>query len=418
MKKRDFSDLKLFFALLGWLILPTIYTTVRTAVAGKTGGNLDIFGSMEWFDLIDETIQAFLLTPLYFLLKDVGKRKKFGKYVALSALLVYCAFMVITAFNISKISTFMGQANAASYLTLECLAMIFGFMVSLGILWCTISGWKKAIIFATIAKIFGYAVSDLILIPKFGDLGSAWGDTLVNAVMAALLIGFFFTAEKSATRRTVNFNDLCHFGLTWVRLGLFSGISVLLDNLVYALAVVRIISHVGNMGAYWTANNIIWGFLLQPILAMGLVIQKKKLTKVPKAAWLGVTLTVICWLISYPTWQPFAKYILSSPTANQVQEILTAIMPFYLCYAISAMIDAVFIANGKTWNSLIISLVVNVVYYGIAYLAFVKGIFSASLGNIILMFGLGMTVHMLVSIALYLRMQYVIKKSTIKEVYS
>mgnify|MGYP003544873835 FL=1 len=63
-KSKD-GGVGLYFTLLLWMLLPTVYMTVRTAVAGKTGANINVFGSIEWFDLIDESITAFLTVPLY-----------------------------------------------------------------------------------------------------------------------------------------------------------------------------------------------------------------------------------------------------------------------------------------------------------------------------------------------------------------
>ena len=57
--------------------------------------------------------------------------------------------------------------------------------------------------------------------------------------------------------------------------------------------------------------------------------------------------------------------------------------------------------KGKTIYNAGISLFVNVVYYGVVYIGFKNGLFETNMMFIIMMFGFGMVVHMLLSVALY-----------------
>lgn len=49
------------------------------------------------------------------------------------------------------------------------------------------------------------------------------------------------------------------------------------------------------------------------------------------------------------------------------------------------------------------SIIVNIVYYGIMYALFKRGTFHLNIHFIIHLFGLGMVVHMFISILLYLK---------------
>lgn len=71
-------------------------------------------------------------------------------------------------------------------------------------------------------------------------------------------------------------------------------------------------------------------------------------------------------------------------------KIVLPLVPFYITYMISAVIDGWFVSHGRTIYNAINSLIVNVGYYGIIYLAFKHG-----------MFGCGMLVHMAASILMY-----------------
>ena len=65
-------DWKMYLALCFLALIPAIYqTTVTKLITSSTSpGALDIVGQMEWFDLIDETIHAFLIIPMYSVLSN------------------------------------------------------------------------------------------------------------------------------------------------------------------------------------------------------------------------------------------------------------------------------------------------------------------------------------------------------------
>lgn len=67
----------------------------------------------------------------------------------------------------------------------------------------------------------------------------------------------------------------------------------------------------------------------------------------------------------------------------------------------STINKSAFVSHGRTIYNAINSLIVNVGYYGIIYLAFKRGMFAENMMFIIGMFGCGMLVHMAASILMY-----------------
>ncbi len=66
-KLLKFFDWKLFVSLICLALVPAIIQTIETFVISthvSTSG-IDVIGQIEWFDLIDETIQAFLIITHY-----------------------------------------------------------------------------------------------------------------------------------------------------------------------------------------------------------------------------------------------------------------------------------------------------------------------------------------------------------------
>ena len=54
---------RLFAALSALALIPAIYQTIRTFIISSNNQSavFDVVGQMEWFDLINETLQAFLI---------------------------------------------------------------------------------------------------------------------------------------------------------------------------------------------------------------------------------------------------------------------------------------------------------------------------------------------------------------------
>ena len=66
-------DWKLFISLVLLSLVPAIIQTIETFVISTnlSTSDIDIIGQIEWFDLIDETIRAFLIIPLYSILNKI-----------------------------------------------------------------------------------------------------------------------------------------------------------------------------------------------------------------------------------------------------------------------------------------------------------------------------------------------------------
>ena len=86
--KQWWSDLKsfdwrMYLALCLLALVPAIYQTIITKLItiNTNPGALDIIGQMEWFDLINETICAFLIVPLYSVLSKAKSTENFSKII-------------------------------------------------------------------------------------------------------------------------------------------------------------------------------------------------------------------------------------------------------------------------------------------------------------------------------------------------
>ena len=116
-----------------------------------------------------------------------------------------------------------------------------------------------------------------------------------------------------------------------------------------------------------------------------------------------MTLAVIAvWIISIPVWKPFMTYVLQFGDVDKLFGLVLMQLGFYALYAFQNVFDAEFYGLGKTEYMLFESIVTNTVYYGIAFILYLKGIWVPTLTGIALMFGIGMAFDSLVSLGAYI----------------
>ena len=83
---------------------------------------------------------------------------------------------------------------------------------------------------------------------------------------------------------------------------------------------------------------------------------------------------------------------------------------FYILYAIQNVFDCTFYGLGKTHYMLFESVVTNTIYYGAAFVLWECGVWTPSLINIALLFGIGNAFDTIVSLAAYV---FLLKKQHI-----
>ena len=391
------KDIKIFFALCLWMLMPSVYLLIRMNIISVHNVDINILGQMEWFDLMDEIITTSFIMPLYYLLKEKDSKKNgFSFIISLGA---YFLFTVIISFYIGNISAFMNAEYAKEYLLMQSISMLIAFIgVFMNLLFIIYDGYN-IIVLLTVIKLLLLSLFDYLLIPVFKDLGAAYSEIIVNAFLAILSMIFVLK------RKYISF-AVCdrRFILQWIKIGFFSGLQIFLDNFIYALIVCRMVNAVSASGDYWIANNFIWGWLLVPIVCLAQIIQKNSLKRITfRYVWKYVCMIIFVWAVTIPFWGFFIHGIMGINNDRVILNILYILVPYYVCYNIAAMIDAWFVSIGKTIYLFLNSAIVNIVYYGIMYALFKAGAFHLNIYFIIHLFGLGMIVHMLISILLYFK---------------
>ncbi len=415
--KEKFRQLKsfnwrLFAALCALALIPAIYQTVKTFIISSNSQTavFDIIGQMEWFDLINETLQAFLVIPLYSILNKIFKSDadNFAKHAFKTG---FIAFVIYTLFSIGVLiyGVVLVKAmnpneidvnTANTYLQLETVAFMVGIIVSfINVVFVVVGKDKNVYIFLAVKTVLSL-IADFLLIPNLGIYGIAVSNIIVNTILAIASFVLLYV-QKYIRFCWFHKSDLPILK-EWGKVGVFSGVQQFIDNLIYAVMICKMVNMVAEQGNYWIANNFIWGWLLIPITALSEVIRrdcKDGYTKLKQFNYYFIAAAVIVvWAISIPLWTPFFRHAENLSNANEIFSITIKLAPFYIAYAGCAIIDNIFIGLGKTLYNAVNSLIINLVYYGIFYILYLTKAIMFDMNVIIIMFGFGMVVHLGVSL--------------------
>ena len=416
MRKRT-SELKsfhwrLWLSLCALALIPAVYQTVKTFLISSGGqdGTFDIIGQMEWFDLINETLQAFLIVPLYSVLNRIFKnhREEFAGATFKTGL---CASVLYTLFSVGVLiygSALIGAMSpgeidivvTATYLRLETLAFIMGIIVSVAIVVFVVIGKDKNVYIFLAVRTALSLFADILLIPHFGVYGAAVSNIISNTLLSAACILLLY---KHGYIRFCRFRKSDGAMLReWCKTGMFSGFQQFIDNLIYAVMVCKMVNMVAGQGNYWIANNFIWGWLLIPITALAEVIRsdcKDGYKELHKFNYYFIAAaSAVLWAVTIPAWTPFFRHAQGLENAGKIFGIVIKLVPFYIAYAGCAIIDNIFVGLGKTGYNAVNSLIINLGYYGAFYILYRTRVITFTMNTIILMFGFGMVVHLAVSL--------------------
>ncbi|MCQ2794791.1 MAG: multidrug transporter [Bacilli bacterium] len=418
---------RLWLVLATTLLIPALYKTLRIFFLGDlpSSSGVDIASQLAWVNIIYEVIEEAFILPLFYLLgKSFNNKKELanktrtgllisgGAYLLLSIIIISCA-EPLCKFMASDPSTLTETVN---YIRLETVASTISILSKfITVLLVTINKDKYMYILLVVQTVLSILL-DTFLISKLPCSANMGVDGIAVSNIAVSIISVvssFIMLKKEGinvfTKDKLDFKWLKEYG----KIGLLSGLESFIRNLAYMLMVLRLVNTISEQGAYWVANNFIWTWLLLPATALYDVIKKETAEnrKNVKDKFLGYivisTLFTILWLITIPAWKPFIQYVLNSDAYETIFHIVLIQTGFYIAFIYNYLLDGIIYGRGKTYLMLIQTIVTNGTYYVIMFSLWKAGIFIPTLDGIALMFGGGMLLDFLATIATYI---YMIKK--------
>lgn len=421
---------KLYFALLVLGLAPTVYTTVRVFFLGSLPGeySFSIAGQLSWVNLLYEIINEAIILPLfYFIGKVVTDKKEFTNRVKTGMLMALGVYLVLSAVIVCftkplllLMATDSSIIDASvTYIRIESVANIFLILTQFTLVALVTINKSKYLYILTFARLVLSLVCDTFLVSSLpvslnlGVNGIGYSNIIVNIVLLSISI-LLLAKEKVKVFEKSNLSFI--WVKEFIKIGSISGLESLVRNVAYMVMISRMVNVVGEQGTYWVANNFIWGWLLLPVLQLGELIKQE--TAIDKdnirknsLGYFGLTAIIsVLWFISIPLWKPFMANVLQFTDVNKLFELVLVLVGFYVLYAFQNVFDSVFYGLGKTNYMLFESVVTNTVYYGVAFILYLTGVWTPSLIGIALLFGMGNAFDSIVSLGAF---AYLLKKEKI-----
>lgn len=421
---------KLFVSLLVMGLCPTIYTTVRVFIIGQLPGNwsFSIAGQLSWINLLYEILNEAIILPLYFFMgKVVSEKSEYTNRIKTGLIISFCVYAVcsvlICCFTNPLLSAMATSkdiiAESVVYIRIESIANIFSILASFLLVCLVTIGKSKYVYILTSTKLVlsvifdTFFVSTLKISANLGVNGIGYSNIIVNLILFVVSVillskeGYsIFNSEKLSFTWAKDF----------VKIGGISGLESFVRNIAYMLMISRMVNIVNEQGTYWVANNFIWGWLLLPINQLGELIKQEtgtneKAVKNNTIGYFAVTIIVfLVWCITIPLWKGFMTKVLQFDDVDKLYNLVMVLLGFYVLYALQNVFDCEFYGLGKTNYILFESVVTNTIYYGIAFILYLKGFWVPTLMGIALLFGIGSAFDSIVSASAF---AYLVKSKKI-----
>ena len=258
-----------------------------------------------------------------------------------------------------------------------------------------------------------FFVSTLSISANLGVNGIGYSNIVVN-----LLLFIVSVILLSKEGYSIFNKDKLSFKWTkgLLKVGGISGAESFVRNVAYMIMISRMVNMVNEQGTYWVANNFIWGWLLLPVNQLGELIKQEvgtdeKAVKNNTLGYFAVT-AIVCliWFITIPGWKSFMANVLQFSDVDKLFSLVMVLLGFYVLYALQNVFDSEFYGLGKTNYMLFESVVTNSIYYGVAFILYLAGVWKPTLIGIALLFGFGNAFDSIVSGGAY---AFLLKKKKI-----
>lgn len=421
---------KLFFALLVLGFVPTIYNTIRVYFLGQLPGewSYSIAGQLSWVNLLYEILNEAIILPLFYFAGEVrNDKKEFSNRIRTGLLISFAVYALLSAavcIFAEQLLTLMAADTtiitaSATYIRIESIANIFVVLTQFALV-ALVTVNKSRYLYVMTAVRLGlcliadtFLVSNLPISAKLGVNGIAYSNIIVNGILLAASVALLAKEEIYIFKR-----EKLNFAWTkeFIKIGGLSGLESFVRNIAYMVMIARMVNVVSEQGTYWVANNFIWGWLLLPVIQLGELIKQEVAAdqenlRRNSLGYFGITAMIcILWFAGIPVWKPFMTHILGFADVEKLFSLVMLLIGFYVFYAVQNVFDATFYGLGKTNYMLFESVVTNTIYYGIAFVLYITGIWVPTLTGIALLFGIGNVFDSVVSLCAYV---FLLKKQRI-----
>lgn len=424
--KLNKKEIKLYLSFFLSSLIPAIWILVRTLIITKYMNlSLNTYAQWEYINVMFEIMQEAFIFPIFFFMgkiknnsvNDLNKIRQIYFFVSLIYFLIIFSISFFTS-DLVKIIDGHNYLNQATFFILQLYAKIPEILLLVSTIFLLNIGKHKAFFLLLIVRIIIFISFDFTLtngsIFQNPYLGLGLSSILTYSILfifSLLLIAKFFSYKNFFNLKTFKLTKL-EFNRIFFWNFLFTFIASAINNLFYLLVIAKSLNMLDTSGSYWLANQLIWNWILLPITAL-IELFKVKIAiatnegdnvnkKFKKYFFVASFLFLIPALLICLLWIPFASFLSNNETEIiQSFKIMKIVIWFYLFYAWSSLIEALFIGTGILNFLLIKSILVNFTVYLIPFILFKINYWIISIETIALIFSLSLLLSFLVNITLY-----------------
>lgn len=428
-------DWKLFLLIFLYMALPQFYRSYSIYLIGNTIPDTNALATVaqwQFVELLLEVVQeTFVLAIFFFVGLGIQRKEGPGSPIrtSLTTILLFSCVIAAVLFGLSPhFVSIIGtpsdiQAVTAAFLRIKIASIPILLLSTASVMIIETINRKKLILTLAVLQVVYRFVFDSFFYGghsfslNIGVLGVAWSDL---AASLALFLTILIMIRHTLFSNLLNWWSV--FSLkdwrAYLNVGGWSGLDSLVRNFAYFFMIVRLINLLGAnaIGGYYLAMNIIWSFMLVPVLAISettkvlIANHSLNLSRV-RSLWFTALiiggLVLILWLFFLPFWQSFANLL------NKNKEIVDfslnsmaiLIVP-YMLFALNNITDAIFYGTGKTKYMAYQAIITNGTVYVLAFVAYLSGLWTPTFTSILVLFSVGIVVDSILTVFYALRVLY------------
>ena len=430
-------DWRLVAFILLFLGLPNVYQLYRVRLVGNElpdPGSLAIVSQWQFVGLVVEVFQEATVLAIFFFLGSqirslktikLDRAKSVFTFIFVAALVFSVGVFLfrdafITLIGVSEeireqTRAFLGISIFSIPFTLLAAAIVVLFE-ALGLRWLVglMALVNIALRLAFDSLFFGGHGFSL----QAGIVGVGWATLLASVALFVVGLVLLLRTKNIGLAALVtrpSFTDMREY----LRVGLGSGADSLIRNVAYFVMIIRIVNTIGatEIGGYYVAIQIIWSFMLVPVLAFAdsakaLVANSFGNLERVKTLWYTAMMItagmMILWIAAVPAFPSVAGAL--TDDAETVKWATTAFgilfIP-YVLFSFNTVTDSFFYGLGQTKYLAYQAFLTNGSVYFAAFLLYISGVWEVTFEGVMVLFSLGILVDSFLTLYFLIKMLYV-----------
>ena len=430
-------DWRLFLFILLFLGLPNVYQLYRVHLIGTgipDAGSLAIVSQWQFVGLVVEVFQEATVLAIFFFLGSqirsgttiqLDRAKSVLTFIFLASLVFSVGVFFFRDTFITLIGTSADiQGQTRSFLGISIFSIPFTILAAAMVVLFESLGMRMLVFVMAIVNVLLRFVLDSLFFGGYGFsldagvIGVGWSTLLASVGLFAAGFGLLLWTKEirlGALTTLPSFTDMRQY----LRIGLGSGADSLIRNIAYFFMIIRIVNTIGaeEIGGYYVAIQILWSFMLVPILAFadsakalvanasGDIARVRTLWHASMVITAGM---MVVWIALAPAFPTFAGML-----TDDQETVRWAVTAFgilfvpYVLFSFNTVIDSVFYGLGKTQYMAYQSVLTNGTVYLVAFLLYAGGVWQPTFESVMALFALGILVDSFLTVLFLLNVLYI-----------